>query len=390
MYILIITCLLLMFFSYRLSNKDIFSPAFITPSIWLVCLSLFLVLPHTLPSLTTQFLSALAIWMICFVFFSLTAQSIHYPTLFKEEPSQQIRSLYVIICILTFPLLLAFAYKAIHTGPSSYWATNLRLAATGKTSSFTDVYTPFYSVIWIVAYIIELTYYSRKNRFRVIILGALFVSFGVFTMAKAALMQFFIITITILHLKGKIKTRHIIIGLCVLFYLFITLQSIRQGVNTKTSKSGNFLELYILSDMSAFDTLKPMSAEHFGENVFRFIYAISYHFHIISTPPIDVLLPFIKKPIETNTYTAMYPFFKDFGYIGLFVFSSLLGFFYGMVFKKAQQKDAVAIILYAYFIYMIFMQYAADMFFTSLAGTIKTSIITLLPFLWYRDKYRAE
>lgn len=138
--------------------------------------------------------------------------------------------------------------------------------------------------------------------------------------------------------------------------------------------------------MSAFDTLTPMSSEHFGENVFRLVYAIGNHFGIISTPPIEVLLPFIKKPIETNTYTTMYPFFKDFGYIGIAVFSSFLGFFYGMVFKKAQQKDAVAIIMYAYFIYMILMQYAEDIFFTGLAGTIKTSLIVLLPFLWYSNK----
>ena len=82
----------------------------------------------------------------------------------------------------------------------------------------------------------------------------------------------------------------------------------------------------------------------------------------------------------------MYPFFKDFGYIGIAIFSSFLGFFYGMVFKKAQQKDAVAIIMYAYFIYMILMQYAEDIFFTGLAGTIKTSLIVLLPFLWYSNK----
>ena len=386
MYILIITCLLLMFFSYWLSNKDIFSPAFITPSIWLVCLSLFLVIPHSLPPLTSQFLGALTIWMICFVFFSLAAQSIHYSTTFKVEPSQQIRNIYFIACIFTIPLFIGYVHKAIVTGPTSNWAMNLRMAATGNTAMFSDIYTPFYSVIWIVTYMMELTYYSKKNKIRVFLLGALFLSFGIFTMSKATLMQFSIITITILHLKGKIKTKHIIIGGCILFYLFISIQSIRQGSHAKSSESKNFLELYILSNMSAFDTLTPMSSEHFGENVFRLVYAIGNHFGIISTPPIEVLLPFIKKPIETNTYTTMYPFFKDFGYIGIAIFSSFLGFFYGMVFKKAQQKDAVAIIMYAYFIYMILMQYAEDIFFTGLAGTIKTSLLVLLPFLWYSNK----
>ena len=144
--------------------------------------------------------------------------------------------------------------------------------------------------------------------------------------------------------------------------------------------------LYMLSNMSAFDTLQPYSSEHFGENVFRIYYAITYKLGLSDIVPVNPILPWIEKPIAINTYTTLYPFFKDFGYIGIGIFGSLLGLFYGWIFKKHQENCLFYTIMYAYFCTLLVTQYNGDGVFTNIAGHVKMLLILCVPFVV--DKYK--
>ena len=73
------------------------------------------------------------------------------------------------------------------------------------------------------------------------------------------------------------------------------------------------LSLYLTSSIVAFDYfVEPSSAISFGENTLRFIYAVGHSLGI-SDAPIQTILEFVGVPFPTNTYTLMYPFYKDFG-----------------------------------------------------------------------------
>lgn len=83
-------------------------------------------------------------------------------------------------------------------------------------------------------------------------------------------------------------------------------------------------------------------------HTFRILYAIG-HTLGITEPPTETILEFVSIPDMTNTYTNMYPFYEDFGNIGVFVFSIVYGIFYGFLYKKSRTGGKIQLVLYAIF-----------------------------------------
>ena len=383
---LIFILFLYLIVSLRISNNNLFSPGFITSAIWLVCLLSFVFLRHQLPSLTIQFLGGLFLWTTTFFVFSSIVQqtSIHKET-YHVLPSRLFRDAYFVISLCTFPLLFVFVHNVMTIETEGSLASNLRLAALGQTKSFTEPFAPFYILIWKASYLLELMFYSKKNKYRVFILGGLLISYAAVTMSKAIFMDMFVMTVCLLYLQKKIKLKQIIIGgLCLLFFL-MSFQMLREVKGSSTKN--DFLVLYLLSSMSAFDTLQPMSSLNWGENVFRVVYAIMEPLKISDIEPIKPLLPWITKPIQTNTYTCMYPFFKDFGYWGIALFGSFMGFIFGWLFKKVQSGNIFYIMVFAYFASALVLQYVSELFFTQLAGYVKFVFVLAVPFLASKYKF---
>jgi oligosaccharide repeat unit polymerase len=67
--------------------------------------------------------------------------------------------------------------------------------------------------------------------------------------------------------------------------------------------------------------------------------------------------------------------------MGIAVFSIFLGLLMGIVYKKAQTKNSFFIVFYAYVLMMVIMQYAAEYFFTNMAGHIKFVILLGIPYI---------
>lgn len=388
-YFLIIFFIVLLILGLKVSNNNIFSPSVITPAIWAAMLLMFFILDHNLPPLSYQFLVCIMLWCGLYTISSMLAQATtRATTLYNRTPSQTILNLYFLIALCTFPLFLQYAYTAITMGPTGYWATDLRLAATGKHPCFTEPTGFLYVGIWRVAYIIELVNYSKKNRLRVLILFLFMISYGVVTMSKLMFLEMFICTAYILYANKKIKLKHLIIGGLILFQVIILMQTVRSNLGDSDKERNSFLVLYIIGHMSAFDVLEPCSSTHFGENVFRIFYAISNSLKISNIEPVSQFLPWISSPIRTNTYTVMYPFFKDFGYIGVVIFAILNGLLWGSIFKKTTNDNKMFIVIYAFFISIIVEQYVAEIIFSGLAGHIKKLVLLLLPYYFrlYENK----
>jgi len=383
-------CVILLILGLVVSKDNIFSPCVLTPGIWLACLSLFLMLEHNLPHLGHQFLTGISLWLICFCFFSMLTQSVNF-SVSTANPSQLVRDIYFWSSICTFPLLLLFVYNAVRLGdPSISWTWNVRLAVIGKTDYFKESYSPFYTVIWQAAYLIELFFYSKKNRNRVFILAFLSLFFATITFSKYLLLQFFVTTIIILYFKHKVNLKHVLFTAIFVLFCFFSLQAIRHSLDLSDVKSSDFLVLYSIGHMSAFETVEPNSSAHWGENVFRLFYAIV---RALGNPiePINPILPFIQKPLTTNTYTTLYPFFKDFGYFGIILFAAILGAFFGWLFKKAQKGDTLFVLFFSYLSFCVVMQFMSEVLFTNLSGYIKTLIMLGIAFwsstkIYYKDE----
>jgi oligosaccharide repeat unit polymerase len=321
------------------------------------------------------------IWSIGLVVGIWLTQSCSYKE-HKWECSSTIKDLYFWISILCIPFFIYFVYQAITYGTSGNIAMDLRMATLGSNSHVGgDLYTPLYYVLWVVTYLLYLNDINRDHWRRAVILGFLVLLFSIATMSKALILTFGLMTLYILFRKKIISTRAILITGACLLVVMLAIHAIRQSQTMDEEQVVSIFEQYILRGFCAYDTLTPKSSEHWGENVFRLYYAVSYKLGFSDIEPINPLLPWVSKPAPTNTYSTLYPFFKDFGYAGVGIFAVLLGLMLGIVYKKAKSNNSFFIILYAYILIMVVMQYAAEYFFTNLAGHIKFVIILAIPYI---------
>ena len=381
-YWLIALCILLFAMGYLFSNRNVFSPVTITAAIWIVCLSLFLLLHHDLPPLSGRFLGSLALWVSTLSIGSFCVQSFRINHTSNRDANLHVRNIFLLISTICYPFLFIWAKQALAVGDTGNWALDLRMAAIGQSALGDDTYGGLNIILWNITYTVELIYFTKKTWWRTALPALYVLSFGFLTMSKTIFLSFILMTLCILFFNKKIHIRHIIVGIIVLLASMVALQSIRHRNSVDTDdKKEDFLVLYALSSMSAFNTLKPGSAEHWGENVFGIYYAVTYKLGLSDFEPIDPILKFIYKPIATNTYTGMYPFYKDFGKAGVSIFGIVLGIFYGFLFRKAQKGSKYYLVIYAYVSNMILMQYTGDVVFTGLASLVKYMIIASLLFI---------
>ena len=104
------------------------------------------------------------------------------------------------------------------------------------------------------------------------------------------------------------------------------------------------------------------------------------------TKPVDPILEFKRVEVGefvfgSNTYTTLYPFYKDFGETGVMVFAVILGLLFGYLFKTSEDNSDFALILYAILAGSIAMQFIGDTFFTVLSQNIQYLVAALLPFI---------
>ncbi len=375
-----IFCLLLAIISLITSKNNIFSPGVITSAVWLVILGLFWFLNHNLPYPGKKFLTAISLWVFVFSFGALLMQSVKFKVT-DLKPSQFVRDIFFFASIVSYPFFLLYVRDAFLFGETGNWALDLRYASLGKTSHFKAPYGGWHVLIWNVAYLIEFFYYSKKNRIRVFILAFILLSFGFFTMSKIIFLDLLIKSLCISFFQKKITLKPIFVSVTSILLVFMIIQSARTGLNTKSIEKNDLLVQYILGNPLAFETLQPHSSTHWGENVFRIFYLIGEKTGLSTIKSINPILPFVHKPVPTNTYTILYPFFKDFGYWGIGIFALLLGLPLGWIFKKAQQGSEFFIILYTLFVSAIVIQYGGEMFFTQLPSYMKQILLLLLPFL---------
>lgn len=372
-----------------LSRRDILSPAVLVSFVWLFALLCYVLLPHSLSPMGRQSLVGVGLWAAGLVVGALFMQSFRYSA-HSMQADKRIREIYFWISLACVPLLARFVIQALGANLDASPAMRLRWAALGSGQIDGAAYSPFYYVLWLATYLLYLYDADRKHWIRACLMGVLVISFGIATMSKLLILNVGVMTLVVLYHKEVIRFRHLVTGAGVLAVILLVFHAIRQAKSLDGEYTAFVVEQYVLRNFAAFDTVQPCSSSHWGENVFRIFYAVTYKLGIGTVEPIDTLLPWISKPVNTNTYTCLYPFFKDFGYWGIALFAPFLGAMIGWVYKRRQQGDEFFTMLYAYFSTMLIIEFDAEIFFTNLAGNVKFVLLLLIPFLFGGYKKRAE
>jgi oligosaccharide repeat unit polymerase len=286
-------------------------------------------------------------------------------------------------------MIIEVAMVLLNSGGNPFSA--LRDANVAETNGIRT--TGFFVIFWLVSYIMELQVTSRENLKRVIVLFIINLFYAFISMGKMNFMVLFLSTAIILSQRKTINIKHLAIGIVCLAMLFVGVQKIRGSYSTPQ----HFVALYMTSSIGNLNmNVVPKSAENTGENTFRLYYAIKSKIDDGKTQVIDPVLDFHtvkvgKFRMYSNTYTSIYPFYKDFGKVGVWVFSVLLGLIFGYLFKTAEDGSQFALVLYAIWASIIVMQFIGDTFFTVLSQNTQYLIAVLIPYIvsWKHKKTLA-
>lgn len=385
--LLILYTTLILLLSLHCSKNDIFSPAVITATIWVVFPLLYLIMSHDLPSLSSQVIIGIAIWTTGYCMSSLLMQSVLGNSKVSHKytrANKTIRDFFLIVSIMSLVPLSLWIYNVISNG-SGFWASDLRMAAIGVNKNI----EPYESVFRIFAYIsffMELSFYDKKHKYRLIFALFSVLVYEFAAMSKTGFLLIFAGATAALYLTNKIKIKHILIGLIALLLFFIWFQAMRQGSEMGEDEKNDFLVLYMVGHLAAFDTVEPFTANHLGEHVFSVFYIIANKLGLSDIEPVNPILPFIKEPLVTNTYTVLYPFYVDFGYFGILFFSILEGAFFGFIYQKVKNGSIYALIIYAYCTIYIVTQFNGESLIYNILWIIKYCIIAAFPFIFTMKK----
>lgn len=388
---LIIIVAVLTLGSWLFARRRWYAPSVLATGVWLFALVAYMVLDKGMHPLKPEIITALTVWITGFAVSTWVVQSFYVKPLLKGvTPSVPVRDLYYYFSLATLPVM-AWAVLMIvrHTGGNPFSAlrdANIRENDQGIRT------TGFFVIFWMVSYIMELRVLSKDNRMRVIVLFLVNMFYVVISMGKMNLMILFLSTVIILSEKQIVKLKHLFIVVPVLLGAMLVLQNVR-GALTSSDKIGDFASIYICSSISNLNKqVEPKSAEQPCENTFRLYYAIKKKLDGGRTKVVDPVLEFEEvqiadKRYASNTYTALYPFYKDFGMTGVWIFSIFLGLLFGFLFKLGEDGSICALVLYAILAGCILMQIIGDTVFTVLSQNIQYLIATLIPFVM--SKYRV-
>lgn len=387
---LLIISVILFAFSLLFARRRWYAPTVLATGVWLVSLLAYHWIDHGLHPLSQETCSAITCWLTFFCLPAWCIQSVYIKPIFKDvQTSVTARDIYYYLSLCTLPLLIfAVVIVVARSGGNPFSA--LRDANVSEDNGIRT--TGFFVLFWMVSYIMELQVMSRDNIGRVVLLFLINLFYAFISMGKMNFMILFIATAIILTRSKILKLWHLAIGAVLMLFLFVGIQTIRGSYTTPK----RFAALYLTSSLGNLNTnLQPESAEHFGENTFRLFYAVNSALDANSPKPIDPILEFKRVKVGefvfgSNTYTTLYPFYKDFGKTGVMVFACVLGLLFGYLFKTSEDGSNFSMVLYSLLSGTIVMQFIGDTFFTVLSQNIQYLVAALLPFIISKYKLFAN
>lgn len=368
-------------------SHDAFAPYVAVPTVWIVAILIYLFMPSTLYPICNNFPLALLIWLLGFSISSICSER-YTPACSQASrartPNRKILNAYIVITWITIPVICSlYIWQAITEDPQ-YVFRYLRMMSTGQDDNITPPNLGILMYLTSLSFIcLFFAFLYTKNKWVIGSIVGLNLLFAITTMAKTSLLSVFFSSLCLCYFIKKISIKQIVMGMTFFVIACFVLQTVRQG--SEEMETNSFLSLYLSSSMVAFDYFTlPASSIMLGEHTFRIIYAIGHAIGFTEAPT-DTILPFVSVPDITNTYTNLYPFYVDFGMLGVFFFSIVYGGIYGYLYKKSKTGGKLELILYAVFLTFILMEFIGEFIFTNLSTFLQYIFFTALPFMFNKQ-----
>lgn len=368
-----------------------FSPWSLTLLVWAGILVLIRIEGSLLYPLTSQFYTALALWVpaLCFTSFmtytlmssnkreTLIATRNNNLTLPIEANHFVFNGLFILSLIMT-PLYAWNVYKIVSQFSSEDILNNVRLLANEGNGQGILTYSV---VINQLLLIVALWRYPRIPLWQLIVIIVSCLMGAMAIMEKGAIFFILLMCFYVMYERRVIKMRTIVVLSAITVIGFYIFNLARQGENSDYSQNesfADFIAMYIASPAVAFSRLSADLTPQIGANTFEFFYAVLDKLGIGQFEVHQKLQDFVWVPMPTNVYTVMQPFFIDFGFLGVAFFGALYGIIFGGLYRLYKNGVSIACVLYTYAIYILVLQFYQDNFMLSLSYIIQLTILTII------------
>ena len=366
--------------AFRL-NSSLYAPAFISNILWGTFVLLYNITNNGLYPLGEKFYIGILLWSILFTFGCWFIQDKKI-SIGEFTPNKIVLNIYFFVVLIVSPLAMLKIYQKASEGPTDILFFNLRLLNTNPEEF--DFSLGIYGYVYSLAAIALLAeFLANKGKIykniKIIVLIILNIGLSILTVSRTSFF-FLVISIFIIYaFKSKVRLKHFAYVFAGIITLFVGMTFLKDSFDDGVNIGSSFF-LYLFSGMAAFETLKPAPEDFdFGANVFRIFYAIGKSIGL-DTEPVSNILDYASVPEKTNVYTFLYPFYRDFGYIGIIIFGFLYGLLFQFMYLSAQAKKGFYLIFYSYLFSVLIFQFIGDTLVTNLSMSLQYLIFSILAF----------
>lgn len=368
-------------------NINLLSPIFLTAVPWFLVFLTGIFVYNDFYPITEEAKMAWVIWyfITITIFFIFSLENNVANTDVTEIKVIEFNYIYILVLLI---LWLIYRIWIVGTTGPEHFLLNLRLSSI-KLEEFESLglVGRFYPLIFAL-FVFELCYKSSENFNKRFLLWIWMLLYAFATMGKFSLLTPFLAWIVILSFQKKIKIKYLLYVFTLLLIAMIFIHFFRSSADDTTTFY-ELISVYLYSPIVALGYM-PINSEIYGEQVFRFIYAIFYYFGFIDNPPINLILDYVEIPIKTNVYTIISSYYNDFSLFGVFLGSIFFGLFFGLIFQLALKNIDFFKIIYAMLSIIILGQFIGDLFTSSLSAHIQLFICLIFIFLISKKEYNVH
>lgn len=373
--------------------KDALYPPVMQGTLWFLVIFLFILNQSSFVPLSNLMYFVIMIGVATFSIGSYLATfkyrvSIKPVDIQERSYNKKLVELLFWVSIVGLPFFIYKAYSMGLDGLYESYFMNLRDALVGSERTSFGILSYLVTISFISAWMQLMVYFTKQNKVKLALSLLIAMLYAFFTLGRTFFILLFISFAGILLIMRKISflragTYLIIIGMAVFVgmgFLLAKGADIQKDMTENISTILESFQLYLLGSLPAFDI--DMHKDFFpdyGKNIFRTFLAIMNKLDSdVTVPSLIKEYDFVPSPI--NVYTIYQPYFRDFYYFGILGVQCVAGFWHGFLYKKATEGKPYFIILYAVFLYPLFMQFFQDQYMSLLSQWIQFGLIIFICF----------
>lgn len=371
--LIIVTLCIAIFF-----HISLFSPFVITALSWLLSFFPALFFYEDFYPLTGN---VFFLWLIWFIVTSIVFFFFYFYGKKNTWQETEVRKLPLDYSVAILILIAWLGYKIWvigNTGPGHFFF-NLRLLATNAEGvSYIGLLGRFHPLVFAL-FLFEHVYEREENRRLRFLLWCWMLLYAVAFMGKSLFLTPFASWAIIKGVKGRLKIKKYIILMPVVFVLMMAMHFIRGAAGTFSIR--DVLAIYTYSPLVGLGYINVDNSLPIGAYVFRFLYAVGYRLGITQVQPLNIVLSSIEVPKPTNVFTVIYPFYFDFGLLGVLLGALFYGLFFSFLYLFSIKGRRMALTLYSGYFMSLFLQSSGETFIMNFSFNLQIFIWVILIYL---------